>query len=974
MDFKILNEDGAQVNDHRAFLTITLEEYATVPVPHDRTDDSKGASRDWRGMTTATHYTNNNYMSTQDGRSTSRSIEVGDMGHTVDMSRTTAVSSRGGLYDTHTYQPEQPLMVWIKYHNERPIQAPYTSTMVVDTFEADLLKELRHRYGPRIYSIAMRKVPNRRPGNSYSKPLPEVCEGNMPMVEVARGVTFDNPLVVVSRAQEGRVGDGMGGEMGLVKTHEAYLASQEKMRRETFKSNIIWTLLWNKKYKLRVTIPETFVFCNGRFACRMFSSRKNNEITKVRAQSTNLHKLRTRLANLAREDPINTTSLVAVANHDDSRVSSVPIQMLPRVLRELVMEPMELLTSSLGEPVIAQWKLVKQFFKPVGNVRYVCEYTAMDQRSSHTRDFFPSSQKWTPNGPNARTPRARGKSEVGPQDEYEMVTKIHTFTSRYKQSSIDLDGDYDRLDENEEDPLTDDEYIDPFGNRLHTNGARSDVNEFEMRATDINKAVPDVIVRESRRCTLAVVDYLLDVQGLDITHIKCEFVQRFDKRLVLHDLYEVEFRDEVSFDHVLDDMMDNEMPISGSGLHGGHDGGISREDLSSSRKPVSASRGGKRREGETRPFNSRWEKTQRRNVESNAAEVTECFLPDRAFESQKEADERRHRGERFDPNLPLQSDVKVNWKRAAKQAHTEVLALNNELLVKEKRWHAARVGFLKRLEAREAKVNHADRTAKQLKEQNRALEGLVDDLRIESDQQNETVQRLERMTADLNQELMGNERRLGRMKDDTYKDTGLIEKLQQENDAQRAQIEELCGGAKQGGAALNIAQKVRDQLLEKLQIEEEKTAQFAQLLDLVREFTPKYYDTVRILLDEARGTFNTDGSNSSILDKYVFDSGWGRLKHKIAKAYRQSVKDMKRDGPMGSRTASRRAASAGSTLRRSGGATRGMSGSSSQESTLMRHFSPSDDEDEMKTTKKVKGYHAERNMTKWAGKVSRGRR
>ena len=65
------------------------------------------------------------------------------------------------------------------------------------------------------------------------------------------------------------------------------------------------------------------------------------------------------------------------------------------------------------------------------------------------------------------------------------------------------------------------------------------------------RPVPDVVVREARRSTLAVVDFLMDVQGLDVTHIKCEFIQRYDKRLVLHDLYEVEFRDDVVFDHVL---------------------------------------------------------------------------------------------------------------------------------------------------------------------------------------------------------------------------------------------------------------------------------------------------------------------------------------------------------------------------------------------------------------------------------------
>ena len=50
---------------------------------------------------------------------------------------------------------------------------------------------------------------------------------------------------------------------------------------------------------------------------------------------------------------------------------------------------------------------------------------------------------------------------------------------------------------------------------------------------------------------------------------------------------------------------------------------------------------------------------------------------------------------------------------------------------------------------------------------------------------------------------------------------------------------------------LEVAEKVRDQLLAKLDKENAKTSEFAKMLDLVRSFTPKYFETVRLLLDES---------------------------------------------------------------------------------------------------------------------------
>lgn len=974
VDYPILNQDGAQVNDFKALLTVKIEEYAPSNIRSDLKGDFDGSAiRDWRS-------------GTHDNLGTTQRTAFKNTGPFVVEKNSSPANLAASTGPVNADPPSSEPKVWIKWRNERPIQVIYRPNTLIDDFEVSLLKELRNRYGPRIYSIAIQRIPNRKPTNNF-KPLPEVCPTNMPIEAATRGVTFENPLIVVSKGEEGTIAEIDG--ISMVKSHESYLASQEKMRRETFKNNIVWTLLWNKKYKLRITIPETFVFCNGRFACRMFSSNNNNEIVKVRAQSTNLHKLRTRLVNLARGDPLNSTSLAAIASHGDSRISAVPVEALPRVLREMVVEPTDVLTANLDEPRIAQWMLVRQFFAPVQNLRFVCEYKALDLRNQHTKSFDVAPKAWTPNGNNARTPRARGNEPTTPKDEYELITTVHTFRSRFRANRIDLDGNYDQLAQNDA-TLSEDENEDEFGNRLQTDVELTThaKDRGQNVVPDVNKPVPDVIVREVRRCTLAIVDYLLDVQGLDVTHIKCEFIQRFDKKLVLHDVYEIEFRDDIIFDNVLDDMLEHDMPMTGNGGLSGDQSfgnGDNDDDHFAPRGAMSQTVPGRpktpKQGNSGKHFASRFNATQRQHIDSKTPD-DDVFAPDRTFVSQKEADERRHRGEKCDPNAPLQSDVKVDWKRAAKQAHREVLALNNEMLVKERQWQAARTQLLKRLEAREAKANHADRTESKMKGQNMNLEILVNDLRMENSQQGEEMTRLENVVAQLRDDLKGADMRVSRMRNDTMKDTQLIEELERDRQGQRGAIGELIEGARDGGDELSAMRKVRDQLLSKLALEEEKTAQFAQLLDLTKEFTPKYFETVRILLDEAKGSYNTDASNVSIIDKHVFDAGWGRMKHKIARAYRQSVKGLKRDdgaarprarsgsaGPAG--TAGPQRSQSAKTAQRRVPQRRTAPESSNQEATLMRHFMPDEEDEEIPPAKTVKGYFAEKNVAKWAGGVAR---
>ena len=47
-----------------------------------------------------------------------------------------------------------------------------------------------------------------------------------------------------------------------------------------------------------------------------------------------------------------------------------------------------------------------------------------------------------------------------------MTTKVHTFRSRYKANNIDLDGNYDQLEEAEAN-MSGDEMDDGYGNKIH---------------------------------------------------------------------------------------------------------------------------------------------------------------------------------------------------------------------------------------------------------------------------------------------------------------------------------------------------------------------------------------------------------------------------------------------------------------------------------------------------------------------------
>merc|ERR1740117_1018234 len=110
VDYLLLNEDGAQVNDHRATVTLTLEEYAKALVPNDRKGESNN-SRDWRSHTG--HRNEDTY--TQQWDRTVEGTKSGGGG---------GGGANGGEAQRWEDNDDQPtLSLWVKYRNERPIQA-----------------------------------------------------------------------------------------------------------------------------------------------------------------------------------------------------------------------------------------------------------------------------------------------------------------------------------------------------------------------------------------------------------------------------------------------------------------------------------------------------------------------------------------------------------------------------------------------------------------------------------------------------------------------------------------------------------------------------------------------------------------------------------------------------------------------------------------------------------------------------------
>jgi hypothetical protein len=629
---------------------------------------------------------------------------------------------------------------------------------------------------------------------------------------------------------------------------------------------------------------------------------------------------------LAEEDTTNTTTFVATVLYHDTKSASVTKQALPRVLRDMVTEPAEIFMPSGEDTCVAEWKLLRQYIAPLFGVRYVSEYQSDDLRPENMRayDVDPMAANkmpaWRGAGLEGATGPNTGLQQKAPETEYQIRTKIHTMRSRYPGDKVDNAGgtyDEDSEDELRGDPMQDELGVD---RREDTEmNCHCPTPATCVCVEDMNRPVPDVIVRECRRMTLAVVNFLRDVHGLDTTHIKCEFVENYDKKLVLQSLYEVVFRNEAVYQSLLEssiladvpDGMDQE-PAFADALYGA-DSPTASAKHDNALKPRTGARTGAR------------------------ANVSQS----QTLESQYGGDVRRFKGQR-PGEVVMDTRPAVNWRRTAKQASKEILALNNELLQKQKTWASERRNLVSRIAGMEQQQNGGRLNITQLKEKNDALERLVDDLRLEGDQNDQNTKVGKDELKALRVEMAQRQNTISRMQKDQVQ--GMEQ--QQSGDAQSnytdksSQIRDLRNAHRQSGHELQESDRAKGQMLDRLQTEQVKNEEMAQLMDLMRDFTPKYFETVSTLLQEARGNFD-GGMGIASLDEYVFDQGWGRLKMQIADNYRRSIRDMKNKPAWGGGPGDRRSAHGINMAKtqnmrpQSGKAQRRGNGS-----VVMRHFQP----------------------------------
>ncbi len=136
----------------------------------------------------------------------------------------------------------------------------------------------------------------------------------------------------------------------------------------------MWSMLWHKTNKLCIPIPETLVFCDGKFVCWLLNSTKNIDlgvIKKIKPANITIDKLRAIILKASHSER-NDTTFSAVHRYSDRSVHVIPQLSLVPTLMACVERPVE--TSSLSH-----WQYIRAFVNPLNDVRFV---TLLRRRSA----------------------------------------------------------------------------------------------------------------------------------------------------------------------------------------------------------------------------------------------------------------------------------------------------------------------------------------------------------------------------------------------------------------------------------------------------------------------------------------------------------------------------------------------------------------------------------------------------------------
>jgi len=287
----------------------------------------------------------------------------------------------------------------------------------------------------------------------------------------------------------------------------------------------IWAMLWHPKKKLRINIPYSVVFRNGEFFTCLFTSNAGETQGEVhrRPASLTTEEVCEKLERRATLDAANITSYVAMVQHDDEHSAAITREALWPVMQHIGVPPPRpdgSSSSNHSQPHPDLYQVVRAYVHPYLGLRYTTTYTCEQPRVAYT------------------TLLSHGRSAFNllfqqTTQDSRPVVDLNTEVSRFidKYAVLGSDADY-------------------FALALPT--PSQSANESQMSLFDAagHIILPEVLRRECERMTLAVVAFLSLAHNVLVKRLVCEFVQDFNKRLVMISIEDVELSGKVNTDTV----------------------------------------------------------------------------------------------------------------------------------------------------------------------------------------------------------------------------------------------------------------------------------------------------------------------------------------------------------------------------------------------------------------------------------------
>lgn len=248
------------------------------------------------------------------------------------------------------------------------------------------------------------------------------------------------------------------------------------------------SLLHHDQYRLKVLIPDTFVYKDGKFHCHLFS----DDLGEIRQSKRTLllasqRKILT--ANVPRGDRDKPAGLLRFDDHN------------VRLIRSDSLDTVFALLNKKSESSVSQWQFLHSYKAASQNKAYICTYRHDAAQMPHAQNQHSTPQKRAWNAGMAGLERSK----------HFRVSKVHTEVYRFSKQYLDFERHpMIRRPPGEENPL----YDSP--------------SEFHVKQPlDINK-VPASVLRECERATIGIVTFLERIHGFKVLSLTLEFIQCAD--------------------------------------------------------------------------------------------------------------------------------------------------------------------------------------------------------------------------------------------------------------------------------------------------------------------------------------------------------------------------------------------------------------------------------------------------------------